>query len=313
MTFFGHDVSSYNPNYQPVKGEFLAIKASEGAHTHDPSFATLLARAKAVGAIPVAYHFLHADSTPAAQAANLAAVPGVKDLPVMVDVEQEGTSFPNIAQTAQFVDECKKLGIRVVLAYLPHWYWQAIGSPGLTALSGRGLHLVSSAYPGGTAYPGDSGGGWQSYGGMTPLIWQYTDKPVDGDAFKGTAAQLRAILYPGTSAPAPAPAPAPASSNYTVRSGDTLSGIAAAHGLTLAQIEHLNPQIGNPNSIYPGEVVHVGGTAAPAPAHPTYTVKSGDTLSAIAAAHGTTVAALARINNLADPNLIHVGQVLKLK
>jgi nucleoid-associated protein YgaU len=51
--------------------------------------------------------------------------------------------------------------------------------------------------------------------------------------------------------------------------------------------------------------------AAAAPS--TYTVKAGDTLSAIAAAHGTTAAALASLNHLTDPNLIKVGQVLKLK
>lgn len=44
---------------------------------------------------------------------------------------------------------------------------------------------------------------------------------------------------------------------YVVQDGDTLSGIAAAHKLTLAQIEMLNPQIQNPNLIYPGEKVYL--------------------------------------------------------
>ena len=44
----------------------------------------------------------------------------------------------------------------------------------------------------------------------------------------------------------------------------------------------------------------------------TYTVKSGDTLSRIAAAHGTTVAKLVEINGIKNPNLIRVGQVLRL-
>ena len=44
----------------------------------------------------------------------------------------------------------------------------------------------------------------------------------------------------------------------------------------------------------------------------TYTVKSGDTLSRIAAAHGTTVAKLVEINGIKNPNLIHVGQVIDL-
>lgn len=43
-----------------------------------------------------------------------------------------------------------------------------------------------------------------------------------------------------------------------------------------------------------------------------YTVKSGDTLSAIAARYNTTVAKLAEINNISNVNLINVGQVLKI-
>ena len=44
----------------------------------------------------------------------------------------------------------------------------------------------------------------------------------------------------------------------------------------------------------------------------TYTVKSGDTLSRIAAKYGTTVAKLVEINGIKNPNLIRVGQVLGL-
>lgn len=44
----------------------------------------------------------------------------------------------------------------------------------------------------------------------------------------------------------------------------------------------------------------------------TYTVKRGDTLGAIAARFNTTVTALARLNNISNPNLISVGQVLRI-
>ena len=43
-----------------------------------------------------------------------------------------------------------------------------------------------------------------------------------------------------------------------------------------------------------------------------YTVKSGDTLSEIAAANGTTVDDLVRINGISNPNLIYAGQEIKL-
>ena len=44
----------------------------------------------------------------------------------------------------------------------------------------------------------------------------------------------------------------------------------------------------------------------------TYTVKSGDTLSGIAAKYGTTYQALAAKNGIADPNKIYVGQKIKI-
>lgn len=44
---------------------------------------------------------------------------------------------------------------------------------------------------------------------------------------------------------------------YKVVEGDTLSGIAAAHKMTLAQLEMLNPQIKDPNVIYPGQVIYL--------------------------------------------------------
>ncbi len=52
-----------------------------------------------------------------------------------------------------------------------------------------------------------------------------------------------------------------------------------------------------------------GASAAPLS---TYTVQPGDTLSSIAASHGTTWPTLAAENHLASPNLIFAGQVLTL-
>lgn len=48
------------------------------------------------------------------------------------------------------------------------------------------------------------------------------------------------------------------------------------------------------------------------PASKTYTIKNGDTLSAIAKANGTTVTALKKLNGIVDVNLIKVGQKIKL-
>lgn len=98
-------------------------------------------------------------------------------------------------------------------------------------------------------------------------------------------------------------------SSYIVQSGDTLSGIAAQYGTTAAALASLNG-ISNPNVIYVGQTLKVAGTATTSNTS-TYTVQSGDTLSAIAAAHGLNTAALAAYNGITNYNLIYVGQQLK--
>ncbi|GAB2602091.1 LysM peptidoglycan-binding domain-containing protein [Pseudactinotalea suaedae] len=149
----------------------------------------------------------------------------------------------------------------------------------------------------------------------------------------------RAMIYAGqvltipaaaaTSAAGPA-APSTSSStpagatSYTVASGDTLSGIAAAHGTTVAQVSSLNSLTST--VIHPGQVLRLPGgaaatttttttgaatTAAPATGAQ-YTVRSGDTVSGIAARHDTTVAAIVAANGLNARALIRIGQVLTI-
>jgi LysM domain len=51
--------------------------------------------------------------------------------------------------------------------------------------------------------------------------------------------------------------PAPVGKTYTVQSGDTLDSIADQFGLSATQLLAANPQIGNPNLIYPGQVFNI--------------------------------------------------------
>ena len=48
---------------------------------------------------------------------------------------------------------------------------------------------------------------------------------------------------------------------YIVKPGDTLGGIAAAHGVTLQQLLAANTSIANPNLIVPGQMIYVPGMA----------------------------------------------------
>ena len=56
--------------------------------------------------------------------------------------------------------------------------------------------------------------------------------------------------------------PSSSTSSHTVRSGDTLSAIAQRSGVSLQAVIAANPQIANPNLIYPGQQVRIpaGGT-----------------------------------------------------
>ncbi|MDT7702525.1 MAG: resuscitation-promoting factor RpfA [Pseudonocardiales bacterium] len=62
----------------------------------------------------------------------------------------------------------------------------------------------------------------------------------------------------------------------------------------------------------PAEPAPAKRAVAPAPAGGNYTVKSGDTLSEIAAGHGTTWQELAAANGLANANRLDIGQLLKV-
>lgn len=101
-----------------------------------------------------------------------------------------------------------------------------------------------------------------------------------------------------------------ASGTHVVRSGDTLSAIAARNGTTVRALIEAN-SIKDPNHIVAGSTLRIpSGTAAPAAT--SYVVKQGDTLGSIARRFGTTVAAIARANNISDPNRIRIGTSLAL-
>lgn len=95
--------------------------------------------------------------------------------------------------------------------------------------------------------------------------------------------------------------------DYTVKRGDTLGTIARDHDVSLSDLIKANG-ISNPNLIYPGQILVIPGDE-PEVVH---TVVRGDTLGRIAAAYGTTVAALVESNEISNPNRIYIGQKLAI-
>lgn len=102
------------------------------------------------------------------------------------------------------------------------------------------------------------------------------------------------------------------SSVYVVRSGDTLSGIAAKYGTTYLKLAAING-IKSPYWIYVGQRLTVSGSARAVSNSQYYTVRSDDTLGAIALKYGTTYQKLASLNGLKNANVIYVGEKLRVK
>jgi murein DD-endopeptidase MepM/ murein hydrolase activator NlpD len=99
--------------------------------------------------------------------------------------------------------------------------------------------------------------------------------------------------------------------SYQVKPGDTLSALAKQYKTTVNDFVRANPNITNPNIIRAGESINVPSSPTETSRSGGYTVRSGDTLSAIAKNLGTTVNDIVRKNNIVNPNLIYTGTTLK--
>ena len=108
--------------------------------------------------------------------------------------------------------------------------------------------------------------------------------------------------------------------SYVVRAGDTPSGIALRHNMSVSSFMSING-LGSSTIIRPGQVLKVsGGSASSSPAAPkapavgqgSYTVVSGDTLIGIANKTNTPVNTLLKLNkNLSYSSTLSIGQRLK--
>jgi len=113
---------------------------------------------------------------------------------------------------------------------------------------------------------------------------------------------------------------------YTIRSGDTLSGVAAAHGVPTDALFSVNG-LGRNSIIFPGQVIVLPAAgsatasatvatvaaAAITPSTPgSHTVVAGDTVDKVATGAGVSVQAVLEANGLGYSSIIYPGQVLTL-
>jgi morphogenetic protein associated with SpoVID len=103
---------------------------------------------------------------------------------------------------------------------------------------------------------------------------------------------------------------------YTVKKGDTLSGIAAKHGVTVQDLLQYNPGIRDPDVIDVGMKIKIPAPKASAPAGDwvhQHKVVQGDTLWKLSKAWGVPLADLIKANpHLKNPNVLMTGEIVNI-
>ncbi|HEY5984413.1 MAG TPA: GH25 family lysozyme [Anaerolineales bacterium] len=291
---------------------FALIKATEGVAYTDSTFVHNWRGAGANGILRGAYCFFHPNQDARQQAEKFVRTVreqgGEPELPSAIDLEvTDGVPAKRIiAGVKVWLDEVEQRLGRRPLIYSGVDFLD-------TSFTEQGKPPAWAA-----AYPLWLGWFPRKYApGMAPLMpkgwsawrfWQYSgkgrvdgiDAAVDLDLFNGTADELAAF--------AKAPAPVSVPTTHVVAAGETAESIANKYLISVAELLSANPQL-----IKAGDKLSIPGHV-PAPGLPlrTHTVKQGDTLYGIAQKYGTTIATLVTRNQLTNPDVIHVGQVLVL-
>jgi len=324
----GIDVSYWDsgidwPKVRATGQRFMFTKATEGDFYADPTFPTNWSGAKSAGLLRGAYHFFRCNVDAKKQAKKfIDYVKAVKDngeLPPVLDLESnDGQTKDKVISRAKiWLDEVENAFGKKPIIYSGQYFLQdylseAGGGPPAWA---KDYSLWLAQYPNNyvEGMVPSLPRGWFKW-----TIWQYSEKgvvnginaKVDLNLFNGTLEEL--YKFAGVSVSTQT---TPEAKKHTVKAGDTFETIANKYGVTVRELVSANPQL-----LKSGDKLDVpvavaipseGGESTPVPTpQRTHTVKSGDTLYAIAIKYGTTVAAIASANNIANVNNISVGQVL---
>lgn len=210
----------------------------------------------------------------------------------------------------------------------PHDTWQTFTLDVTAGSTGQVTIFLGSNFRGESRFHQDT---W----------WENASAQVAGSGPAPTATNLPE----STSAPAPTAAPtavpttAPStggsssggtsSTLYTIQPGDTLFGISIRFGVSVTAIMQANGL--SSTLIFAGQTLKIPGTGSSGGSTSggttsggtttttttgrcgaTYTVRAGDTLRIIASNCGTTISAIASLNNIVNIDLIFVGQTLKM-
>lgn len=331
-SYRGIDVSNWSGyiNWREVRDagiEVAIIQASEGTFYRDPYLHEFYNGAKENGIKVGFYHFFNPGSspTPSEQARYFVdTIRGLdSDLKLVLDLEQTGglDNYEVTRQAIEFLEEVRNYSGLDVAVYTYTNFAQ------YNLYEGLGL----SEYPLWIAQLSEGGPSPNPIWGNKYVAWQYSDTgrvrginaSTDLDlVYDGMFLDDREDIPKEQKQPQRIPGTRQEPSTqsgviyYTVQEGDTLTSIAQKYDTTVHEITVTN-SIVNPNLIYVGEVLKIyPGNRSIIKRKKvfatTYIVQSGDTLTSIAIKFDTTVQAIAELNDLQNPNLIYVGEILKI-
>ncbi len=395
------DVSHHNAEqgeplsfYQTMKAggiNSVVVKVSEGQTYVDPAASVNVANAKQAGMIVNAYHYARFKSNAEAKAEakwfdkklQLVGFDKSKDGQVVVDVE-DPTLYSHVSAaslteyTNTFIKEMHDLGYSRVDLYTGSAFYNAhlkpkslsisepwlaryplypeTGQPQPEYSNGRGAWQWSQSYKfvGINGYfdvSQDFAGKYTNVAkvdnatptkvvkkiGSLSLVDYLKSKKIDSSYngrvklakeygitnYSGTAAQNLALLSKLKSGVKPAKvnttnsklttssSAAVSTITYTVKSGDTLSGIAAKYGTSVSKLKSLNG-IKNANLIYVGEKIKVSSSTVSS-SKKYHTVVRGDVVSKLAKKYGSPIGQIRSWNHLDSRYTIYIGDNLRVK
>lgn len=321
----GIDVSSWQAGLDcgSVQADFVIVKVSEGTGYTYGGFRQCADAALRNGKKLGLYHFTYNTSSPQAEASFFWRYAAPYRGRAMMILDNETNDSPawalNWLNAVQHMSGVKPVLYESAGMLGPQWssvaaadygLWIAGYWHGYTPMWGYQpypLPYSTSPWSNAVMFQYSSSGHLPGWGGNLDFNVFYGGRSA-WDAYAGASGGTG--WTPAPAVPAQAPTPSPSGSVCeVVRPGDTLSAIAAREGGSWS--DWSGYRSGNPNLVFAGErVCRSGATQASSVQTSRYVVRYGDTLSGIAASHGTTAQAIASANGISNPNWIFAGSTL---
>lgn len=292
--------------------DIVYIRASEGTDYVDPYFRENYENAKVNGLKTGFYHYLTARTVEEAKAEAEFFVANIKGTEPECKLAMDFESFDDLS--VEEINEISKVFLERV-----------------QELSGKECIIYSDAYNAREVFDEElarkyaiwvadyfveepeNNGKWSSWVGF-----QFTDRGringIDGNVDRDKF--TNGVLLNDTSK-IPEDTTSNASQDFeyiTVRRGDTLSGIARRYNTSYQYLAKIN-DILNPNIIRVGQRLKVPTLIDDEindTSHRLYIVKRGNTLTQIAREFNATIQEIVELNDIANPNLIFAGEILRI-